>query len=660
MITQYPRIPYSIKECAFLLAYKENRIRQNIDDDIETHREFKKRFTRRVNARALRRRFIEELVKCGTSWEELKESGISALVEGRMKPGLYEEIQVQCTQLMENSKKTPAPAPSMTAQKLQNMSRSVRGSDARVNREDSSAAHGKAPAQLSPRTNEDTIASRQLAGSELDVSRSNPNSNESAGVQISQKMAAAEFSTYQDRVSGDKTSSGATCDLDDSEEESSDKETQEDAGIEDRSSPPSSKPQTGSEAAKTKRAKSPAPINPEATTSKSARRKGDASQHRVTTQLRRQNEELNERLKFQAELFDEIIPYIQGLSVEAMDTVMKVFRNLRFEGSSAKIMADDLLSTKRRSNEQQTLLRKLQGERTSVADNSFPKIPAQKANSAYASASAGYMGHVVENIAYGRLTDRDVSLCIQGLRKELEVPQVQRAIMGAFLCRWIFQSPEPMYAEQHSLGTMMLYELEKNTNKLECVRQLDKLCAKLLWENQSFREKSILPREKALQEKFSKVIDKVRGSGYAPGSGRRHEVWSSTEFASKAMELKQQLLLSPHDYRLYYSRPGCDFDPSWMSAYDETNQPVDDAEAADQDVQLCLFPALIEQEAKLGDLASEEDVLVKNKRFLPDWKEVGAIDVKAPVCKAAVLVLHKNSNDGAGSSTTRVVPNTAT
>jgi hypothetical protein len=103
-------------------------------------------------------------------------------------------------------------------------------------------------------------------------------------------------------------------------------------------------------------------------------------------------------------------------------------------------------------------------------------------------------------------------------------------------------------------------------------------------------------------------------------------------------------MISDKDYRVHKCRPGTKFDPLWMSAEDKLGYRVKDEEAAEKDVVLCIFPALVQQEmAPLAREATITEALACNKKFYPSPTEKKAFDPKVLdpediISKALVLV----------------------
>lgn len=106
-----------------------------------------------------------------------------------------------------------------------------------------------------------------------------------------------------------------------------------------------------------------------------------------------------------------------------------------------------------------------------------------------------------------------------------------------------------------------------------------------------------------------------------------------------ALKLRQTLEISPLEYKVHFCMPSTGFDPTWMQAEDAEGFPVSDEAARNKKVVTCLFPALVEHEAKTFTAnAKVVDLLVSNKRFLPTQKDKFALDTCKVVSKATVLV----------------------
>ena len=262
-------------------------------------------------------------------------------------------------------------------------------------------------------------------------------------------------------------------------------------------------------------------------------------------------------------------------------------------------------------------------------NNTSPKIDA---------ASAGYVACFAENIAYGRIPGDQLKTYIESLSALLKSPHAQQALFSALFCRWIFAAPEPMLHAMHSDGMIHLYNSILSSASTTAagivkVQQYDKVAAKLMFEDPDFQKVEVARRIKEFKNSFQTVKHNLCQKSDIPSSK------SPSRFAKEVVEFKQQLLLSPKNYRIHYVRPGTVFNARWMQAYNNTNDPVSDANAAGKKVALCVFPALTcEKGVAVKEDVKIEDVLVKNKRFFPTFKESIEVNQGGGLSKAVVLV----------------------
>lgn len=300
-------------------------------------------------------------------------------------------------------------------------------------------------------------------------------------------------------------------------------------------------------------------------------------------------------------------------------------------------------------------------EFANVADgNVFPKTPSQKdvdqtwtrfydhivstvgANNTEPRSTAegaGYLTCAVESIANGRIADSELEACLNTLSRYLTSPHAQQTLFSALFCRWVFAFPEQMLDTMHSDGMMHLYEgildaAETKADGLERVRQYDKVAMKLLLENPDSKTVLVVRRTSEFEVRFETAKHNLCKPSKIPSS------LSPSSFAKEVMDFKQKLLLSPKEYRIYYVRPGYEFNAKWMQAYDNTNEPVPDSKAEGKNIDLCVFPALacLKDEAIKED-GKIEDVLCKNKQFFPTLDDLMlGFSPVAKWSKAMVLV----------------------
>jgi hypothetical protein len=109
---------------------------------------------------------------------------------------------------------------------------------------------------------------------------------------------------------------------------------------------------------------------------------------------------------------------------------------------------------------------------------------------------------------------------------------------------------------------------------------------------------------------------------------------------TRAVQLKQTLMIAPSDYRIHYCRPGSAFDPAWMAAEVADGFPVRDDDAQSMRVAICLFPALAEQNpVPFPEHIAASDIVVDKKMLFPTIREKQAFDPRKFVAKAVVLVV---------------------
>lgn len=176
------------------------------------------------------------------------------------------------------------------------------------------------------------------------------------------------------------------------------------------------------------------------------------------------------------------------------------------------------------------------------------------------------------------------------------------------------------------------------TNKfpggMERVARRDKVIAQALFDRADEQACTIQPRKQELVKNLSEVAKSICRPHDTPFS------MTPEDMAKDSLTLKLKLMVSPKDYRIRYCQTGTRFDPTWMKARNDKNQPVADQKAAGKEITLCLFPALLAKDAQpFADDARIEDVLAKNKKFFAAPDDSKSYDPKQCVAKAIVLVL---------------------
>ena len=280
--------------------------------------------------------------------------------------------------------------------------------------------------------------------------------------------------------------------------------------------------------------------------------------------------------------------------------------------------------------------RKIKDHWTAVYEYIVDTVGSTNTRPRISASSAGYIVGFAENIATGRVSTDQLDLYIESVSGPLKSPYAQQTLLSALFCRWVFAAPEPMLHAMHSDGMMHLYEnrLAGASDKvagLSEVRQFDMAAAKLLFEDRDFQDVEVKLRTAVFESGLQKVKEERCQERTLPIFKR------PSDFAEEVFEFKRHLLISTKEYRIHYARPGVPYDPRWMQEYGTDNFPVPAEETKGGKVLLCLFPALTCGDAKpMTDETEMSDILVKNKRFFPNFGE--EIDHSVWVFKAAVLL----------------------
>lgn len=153
-----------------------------------------------------------------------------------------------------------------------------------------------------------------------------------------------------------------------------------------------------------------------------------------------------------------------------------------------------------------------------------------------------------------------------------------------------------------------------------------------------FKDEALIPH---VEEEVEFILSymSMALSEMCPGAPGFHGLASSRDWLRKAIKLRQDLMLSPQEYRVHFCQPAAAFDPTWMKAVDIYDCPVPDFEMPQHPkVLTCMFPALVEEKAPaLTEMPDVSEILIMNKKFLPDY--LAEFDPKMVVCKAAVLLV---------------------
>ena len=373
-------------------------------------------------------------------------------------------------------------------------------------------------------------------------------------------------------------------------------------------------------------------------------------------------ESVNNKLDVCLSIMSAFVTHQQSLPEDIVEHVNQLLRTCKDpNGSIVEDLVKDLNSQRALKIKHRNVVKKLIEYVNLNTGAVFPKTPPQnevdKAWSMFydhvvstvgpnnvtpkiSPSSAGYLACAVENITYGRIPNDQLEAYIDSIDPIIKSPHAQQALFSALLFRWAFASPEPMLNNMHSDGMMHHYNTilaaeKTNADGLARVQQYDKAAAKMMFENDDFKDTEVARRVKHFKVRFEEAKEKRCASSKIPSA------LSPGRFAKEVVDLKQRFLLSPKDYRTHYVRPGKPFCAAWMQAYSQSNDPIPDTEAEGKKVLLCVFPALFCQEpAALKEGAKIEDVLCKNKRFHATFEENTKDSLPASaVSKAVVLLL---------------------
>lgn len=229
----------------------------------------------------------------------------------------------------------------------------------------------------------------------------------------------------------------------------------------------------------------------------------------------------------------------------------------------------------------------------------------------------------------------------------VEQPHAAQVLMGAVFCQSMFARPEPMCVDEYGGILMAHYKTMAVTGTSTCtvtkrqnadvdaeglqrIRELDHVGTHLFFVNSASRN-TIQRRITALSTRFIDTL-KVIVENLITSVDDQYDSQSWTQ---RAIKLKQELLLSPADYRIRLCLPGVAINSLLMTAENSDGFEIPPAEK----VAMCLWPAITQQDA--GPLGRGDDIsvaLVKNKSFFPSRKEKMKFDVGSTVSKAVVLL----------------------
>jgi hypothetical protein len=135
--------------------------------------------------------------------------------------------------------------------------------------------------------------------------------------------------------------------------------------------------------------------------------------------------------------------------------------------------------------------------------------------------------------------------------------------------------------------------------------------------NKEFRENTVKARSLDLHDRLEQAFASAVPAGRGMERRLGHDQWYD-DF----VHMKEEMMLSPMNYRIHYAPPGTPFDPAWMQVEDDGGSVVHLHHCEGKKVKLCLQPALVERQVdSLSSDAPIADALIKNKRFIPSPEE---------------------------------------
>jgi len=170
------------------------------------------------------------------------------------------------------------------------------------------------------------------------------------------------------------------------------------------------------------------------------------------------------------------------------------------------------------------------------------------------------------------------------------------------------------------------------------VRQLDRVTSQLFFKDPYFVDVVLRDRKSAALASLTACAETVRSQASTEPSIRSVN-WMTDDAIERALSLKQTLLISSFEYRVYFVAPNSAFDAKWMEAEDSDGRSVEAASCIGKKVYMCLFPALFQHPVhRLAEDADVRCALVRYKRFFPTREERAALDTIDVIAKAVVYV----------------------
>jgi hypothetical protein len=109
----------------------------------------------------------------------------------------------------------------------------------------------------------------------------------------------------------------------------------------------------------------------------------------------------------------------------------------------------------------------------------------------------------------------------------------------------------------------------------------------------------------------------------------------SRKWLQGVVELKQEMIVSPQEYRIRYSQPGTLFDATWMTAESTHGKTIRNMHANNKEILMCVFPALMQHSAS----SSTDAASANGKRFFSASDDNYDYEDQDPSVVAKAIVL---------------------
>ncbi|KAF1845116.1 uncharacterized protein K460DRAFT_394844 [Cucurbitaria berberidis CBS 394.84] len=203
---------------------------------------------------------------------------------------------------------------------------------------------------------------------------------------------------------------------------------------------------------------------------------------------------------------------------------------------------------------------------------------------------ANYVGRGIEDIVnYEMVLPGDLPSYIQQLVLPLWSSHAMQGMLSAVLVISLFGTPDPMHEVGNWRVDTKILEIVAQLADAKAEKQLDHASTKLLFDDQDYQDTVVRPRVDTIAQLLCQCWEAMRPSDSVPVTIAGAHSW-----LKRAVKLKQDMVVSPEEYRIIYCRPGMLYDPTWMRAEngDGGASEVPSGACSDRPVLTCLFPAL--------------------------------------------------------------------